>query len=89
MEQSLKNKLTYRAQVIELLTAYSDFLEESGYMDTDWRSEEPKAIDEFLKENKNKKSVINYCYHPIYTTGSAMDPSKCVICGEKKNNLTH
>ena len=40
----------------ELLEAYSKFLEEHGYMDTDWWQEEPYAIDTFLKE-LNKKTV--------------------------------
>jgi len=42
-----------RNNKIELLEKYSLFLEESGYLDTDWRSEEPFAIDEFLKNNNN------------------------------------
>lgn len=32
-----------------LLEKYSLFLEKNGYMDVDWRAEEPLAIDEFLK----------------------------------------
>jgi len=36
---------------IELLEKYSKFLEEHGYMDTDWQAEEPFAIDEFLGLN--------------------------------------
>lgn len=34
---------------LNLLNQYSLWLEEQGYMDTDWRTEEPFAIDEFLK----------------------------------------
>lgn len=41
--------LKTRSQKIELLEAYSLFLEKDGYMDIDWRAEEPYAIDEFLK----------------------------------------
>ena len=37
---------------IELLEKYSAFLEEHNYLDTDWRAEEPFAIDEFLKDEK-------------------------------------
>jgi len=48
----LEKKLLLRNQKIELLEKYSKFLEERRYMDTDWWSEEPFAIDEFLKENK-------------------------------------
>lgn len=38
-----------RSEAIELLEAYSLFLEKEGYLDTDWRVEPPYAIDEFLK----------------------------------------
>lgn len=38
-----------RNETIELLEKYSLFLENLGYMDVDWRTEEPFAIDEFLK----------------------------------------
>ena len=41
-----------RSDKITLLEAYSLFLEKDGYMDIDWRAEEPYAIDEFLKPNK-------------------------------------
>jgi hypothetical protein len=37
---------------VELLEKYSLFLEEQGYTDIDWRTEEPYAIDEFLKTIK-------------------------------------
>ena len=33
-----------------LLKKYSEYLEEHGYMDTDWREEEPTAIELFIKE---------------------------------------
>lgn len=36
--------------VVAVLEMYSLFLERNGYMDVDWRTEEPYAIDEFLKE---------------------------------------
>lgn len=38
-----------RSDKITLLESYSLFLEKDGYMDIDWRAEEPYAIDEFLK----------------------------------------
>lgn len=38
-----------RTQAIDILENYSKFLEKNGYMDTDWNSEPPYAIDEFLK----------------------------------------
>ena len=45
-----------RSWMLELLESYSKFLEDRGYLDTDWRAEEPFAIDEFMKE-LNKKTV--------------------------------
>lgn len=39
-----------RAETISLLERYSKFLEQQGYLDTDWRTEAPFAIDEFLKQ---------------------------------------
>jgi hypothetical protein len=47
-----------RTEVIDILEAYSKFLEEHGYMDTDWRVEPPFAIDEFLKQKEYKKFQI-------------------------------
>jgi len=37
---------------LDLLNDYSLFLEKQGYMDIDWRAEEPYAIDEFIKTLK-------------------------------------
>ena len=37
---------------MELLTAYSNFLADHGYIDSDWWSEHPKAIEQFLKTIK-------------------------------------
>ena len=34
---------------------YTKFLEEQGYPDVDWRTEEPYAIDEFLRKLENKE----------------------------------
>lgn len=45
--------LLKHSEKIELLEKYSLFLEENGYTDIDWRTEEPFAIDEFMKINKN------------------------------------
>ncbi len=45
-----RKALEVRSDKIKLLEAYSNFLEEHHYLDTDWHSEEPFAIDEFLKE---------------------------------------
>jgi hypothetical protein len=52
MDESLKLELMNRSEMIELLEAYSKFLEEHGYTDTDWWAEEPTAINEFLKTIK-------------------------------------
>ncbi len=38
-----------RSDNIELLEKYSNWLMKNGYLDTDWQSEPPYAIDEFLK----------------------------------------
>jgi len=46
--QSLKMPLSVREQ--ELLTKYSEFLAERNYIDSDWWSEHPKAIDSFIAE---------------------------------------
>jgi hypothetical protein len=35
-----------------LLKLYSEFLEQNGYLDSDWREEKPTAIERFMKENK-------------------------------------
>ena len=32
-----------------LLESYSEFLEEQGYIDSDWRDEQPYAIIEYFK----------------------------------------
>lgn len=44
-----KERLSNRNAIIGLLENYSTFLAANGYMDEDWRSEPPYAIDEFLK----------------------------------------
>jgi hypothetical protein len=41
--------LQERHDIINLLERYSLFLENEGYLDIDWKVEEPYAIDEFLK----------------------------------------
>ena len=47
--------LTHTNEQIELLESYSKFLEEEGYMDADWYTEEPFAIDTFLALTRKKK----------------------------------
>ena len=43
-----------RSKDIKLLEKYSMWLEEYGYLDIDWRAEEPLAIGEFLNEVYDK-----------------------------------
>jgi hypothetical protein len=55
LEELLDGKivdLKERSDNIELLEKYSVWLEENGYTDTDWRTEPPFAIDEFMKQLK-------------------------------------
>jgi hypothetical protein len=42
-------KLLIRSEKIAILENFCTFLEANGYVDTDWRTEPPFAIDEFLK----------------------------------------
>lgn len=41
-----------RGKKIDLLINYSEYLENNGFIDTDWRGEQPYPIDEFMEENK-------------------------------------
>lgn len=44
----LEDPLKIRNDQIELLTRFATFLEDQGYIDTDWQAEPPFAIDTFL-----------------------------------------
>ena len=55
--------MTNEAKENELLNEFCLFLEEHGYMDTDWRAEEPYAIDEF----KKSEQYIKYLFKVIKT----------------------
>ena len=56
-------ELKSRDAKITLLEAYSLFLEDQGYLDIDWRAEEPYAIDEFLANNeKSKFRPVALCF---------------------------
>lgn len=44
-----KEEINKRNEAVALLQEYSMWLTKNGYMDTDWKDEEPYAIDEFLK----------------------------------------
>lgn len=37
---------------IQLLEKYSIWLTKNGYMDTDWKDEEPYAIDQFINQKR-------------------------------------
>ena len=41
-----------KAKENDLLNLFCLFLEDDGYLDTDWRAEEPFAIDEFRKSKQ-------------------------------------
>lgn len=51
IKKQFPTKLKDRSRIINVLESYSKFLEDQGYLDTDWRTEHPFAIDEFLKQN--------------------------------------
>lgn len=46
VDEILKN----RDRLNTLLGDYTEYLEEQGYIDNDWRAELPSPIDEFLKD---------------------------------------
>ena len=48
MEKIFNTQLKYLAQM--LLDDYSKWLEKKGYIDSDYYCEEPKAVEEFIKE---------------------------------------
>ena len=55
-----QDKWIQRNKVIKLLQSYSEFLEDEGYMDVDWRAEEPLAIDKYLAASeKHLKTPLN------------------------------
>ncbi len=52
IKQAFLEKLLSRSNKIKILNSYSIWLTKNGYMDTDWKDEEPFAIDSFLKDQK-------------------------------------
>lgn len=42
----------FEIAVTELLYAYSEWLGKKGYLDSDWYTEEPNAVFEFIRVNK-------------------------------------
>ncbi len=50
--KSEKKALADRDAIITLLDDYSKYLEENGFLDTDWKAEKPYAIDDFLSKNR-------------------------------------
>lgn len=47
-QQHVQTMLAERDKMVTLLEKYSQWLEQQGYLDTDWRAEAPTAIDQFL-----------------------------------------
>lgn len=47
-----------RTDLILILEDFMEWLEENGYTDTDWRAEEPLAINEYLNERKILKENL-------------------------------
>ena len=41
----------HKVNIIDTLNDYSNWLMKQGYLDTDWYCEEPKAVDEYVKQN--------------------------------------
>jgi len=68
VSQSQKPLITMNHKTLEdveakendLLNEFCLFLEDQGYLDVDWRAEEPFAIDEFKKSNQysNWKEIL-------------------------------
>ena len=48
-----------RDAIIDLLETYSMWLEKQGYIDTDWRAEEPLAINEFFNDHPEYSRQLN------------------------------
>ena len=48
------NQWKDQSKVMDLLNEFCLWLEDQGYMDTDWRAEEPYAIDEFMKQRESE-----------------------------------
>ena len=46
------NRICPNNCIRDILIRYSDYLEHHGYLDDDWRSEMPTAVNKFLGENK-------------------------------------
>lgn len=49
-----KIDLKTRSGQISFLEKYSQFLEDEGYLDVDWRTEPPFAIDKFMAKLDKK-----------------------------------
>lgn len=52
-----------RDKINSLLYNYSLWLEKNGYMDVDWRAEEPFAINSYLNENLTEKKPFKITKH--------------------------
>lgn len=57
-QNKINGVLEERDQRIDFLVAFCNFLEDHGYLDSDWRVEHPLAVYKFLKEYKpNEKKA--------------------------------
>ena len=43
--------------IADLLVGYSEYLEVNGYLDSDWRDEEPNPVDRYLGDLRNPKPI--------------------------------
>ena len=55
----MKTELLKRSEIIEILESYSKFLEKGGYIDSDYKTEPPFVIDEFLKTLSTKGDEVD------------------------------
>lgn len=42
-------------EIVEILEDYSNWLHKQGYIDTDYYAEEPKAINEYIRQKYNRE----------------------------------
>ena len=53
-QQIQKAREEEREKLPEILTKYSEYLSEHGYMDSDWYCEEPNTVEDFLKDKPRR-----------------------------------
>ena len=80
-----KARLQKRSDEIELLEQYTYYLEDQGYTDTDWRDEEPYAIDNFFQSRfyNNKLECVSELGHHWLPLGCCpANRNVCLFCGK-------